>query len=557
MTLWKFWILFLIGSTILTFGCSSLDRSLAEKEKAVLKPKEQAYQTVRDYLRAHGAPNRWIFVPEGEFVSVFNPDLIPWLQKKWTTQSVRDLRRQLAPAMQIQLTQKGFVQAANRDSADPDAKDETNYDAVWVRDSAWVFWNLQESGKVKEARQLVLALWDYYSTPLQMQRFRNVINNPRLVSDKMAVPHIRFNGASPNLDDVMSEGKPEVWNHLQMDAHGLFLMSVFQGIRTGIIQNKDFTEERTQALALFTPFFKSIKFWQLEDAGAWEEINRRNTSSISIVTRSLMELARLAQTHSSLFNKILSASKSKRESLLSQINTMTMAGMATVRAQIRGGGESPLYDPYSQPNLFRRADAALFNVILPTPLPGLTEDELRLVLSQMESLKRPAGILRYQNDSYQSGNFWIQAPGAADKKGTAGTTGDTSGEDAFRLRLEALLPNTEAQWFFDSQMAMARLELCSIAQLRKDRVQAEQDLLLAQLHIKRALGQITGSFGKMPLITADGRAVRPWLIPESINSVVIDGNTFYLPSPITPLNWAKASLDMALQRLETLMPSER
>ncbi len=123
------------------------------------------------------------------------------------------------------------------------------------------------------------------------------------------------------------------------------------------------------------------------------------------------------------------------------------------------------------------------------------------------------------------------------------------------MRLAALHPHTEAQWFFDSQLAMSRMELYKLAIRRNDKGQVERDLIFPQLHLKRALGQITGQISGRSLVTADGLPVNDWLVPESINTVLIDETIFYLPSPITPLNWAKASLEMALFRLEKLMSS--
>ena len=77
-----------------------------------------------------------------------------------------------------------------------------------------------------------------------------------------------------------------------------------------------------------------------------------------------------------------------------------------------------------------------------------------------------------------------------------------------------------------------------------------QILVLATIHLKRALGQLTGNSNGAELITADGSVVRPFLTPESINTVVFDDKKFLLPSPIVPLNWAKAALSMALNRYE-------
>ena len=77
------------------------------------------------------------------------------------------------------------------------------------------------------------------------------------------------------------------------------------------------------------------------------------------------------------------------------------------------------------------------------------------------------------------------------------------------------------------------------------------DRKLAANHLKRAVGQITGK----KQITADGKVVKEMLVPESINTVVIDGKHYYIASPITPLNWAKAGLRIAIEKnIEQTMP---
>lgn len=64
-------------------------------------------------------------------------------------------------------------------------------------------------------------------------------------------------------------------------------------------------------------------------------------------------------------------------------------------------------------------------------------------------------------------------------------------------------------------------------------------------HLKRALAQMTAG----DYITADGQPVNAELLPESINVIIFDEQRYYLPSPITPLNWAKASLATALKKI--------
>jgi len=71
------------------------------------------------------------------------------------------------------------------------------------------------------------------------------------------------------------------------------------------------------------------------------------------------------------------------------------------------------------------------------------------------------------------------------------------------------------------------------------------------VHLKRALGQLTGSFDGGSVLAANGDVLDPLLPPESINTVIMGRRSHWLPSPITPLNWARATLDMALRRFET------
>lgn len=536
--------------TFFTIGLFSFS-IVAHATSPKLTTKEKAFVDVQKYLAEGGPYIETVLAPEGEFVLIFNPEIKQWVEKRWTRGYLQELQKKLAPSLYIPLTKRGFAMAANRDTEEG-KKDETNYDAIWVRDSIWVLFSLlQDPTRKEEARRLILGIWDYYASDHQIQRMKNLIQNPTLIANKMEVPHIRFDGNSPTLDDVMVDGKPEEWNHLQMDAHGLFLNGLWQALNQKIIDKTDINKKRQEVIQLFPTFFEKANFWKLEDAGAWEEINRRNSSSIAIVTRAL-----------GLWLKENSLTKTLKLNR-TQLSDLIAKGLATVRRQIALGGESPDYDLYKDASLFRRADAALFNLVLPTPLPGLSEQDLRHTLAIIETLKRPAGILRYQNDSYQGGNYWIENPIKAPKKlvekrttepnvnieKKPSETGDASGLKAFLGRLEQLPPGTEAQWFFDSKLALIRLELRKLALLRKDQRQADQDLSMASLHIKRALGQMTGHKGNRPLITADGKPVKDWLLPESINTVLMDGKMYLLPSPIAPLNWAKASMSLALNQM--------
>jgi hypothetical protein len=542
-----FKVILLLTLCVVFFSCPA-------QSDEILK-KQENYRTVQKYL-AQGTTFRQVLIPEGRFVTVFNPKVEAWLLRKWTIEDLEQIRADLAPVLHIPLTEQGFAQAADRAMGkNQKIKDDTNYDAVWVRDSMWIYQALKIDRK-KDARRILLAIWDYYASQAQLARFDDCIANPAHALDPMAVPHIRFNGSSPSFADIMVNGKPQTWNHRQNDAHGLFLLSLADAVCCNLVTNDDLSPARADALARFPAFFKAIDFSTYEDAGAWEEIPRRNTSSIGLVTNAMQTWKSLlyekgdssnSGRFSALFRKQLAdmappLSKAWSEASLSALNAQ---GLGRVKRQLSLGGESPDYPP--DDIHFRRADAALLTLFIPRPLDGLSEAELRQALTIVETLIRPAGVLRYENDSYQSGNYWIFPPGADLPSDNLTPTGDTSSQKAFLQRLSRLIPDSEAQWFFDSQIALVRLNL---ARITSDPVRKREDIFLATVHLKRALGQLTGRPDGSSPITAEGRAVQVMLPPESINTVVLKERRELLPSPITPLNWARAALIMALNQFQ-------
>lgn len=531
-------------------------------------------QRVRNFV-AGGPAHKSVFIPEGEFIVVFHPKAEEWAKMKWTAKDVAAIRDTLHASLEIPLTQRGFVEAATR--LLEGEKDDTNYNAIWVRDSAWIALSFLDAGEADKARRLVLALWDYYAQPHQLKRFDAVIAKPSLRDDPMAVPHIRFDGTSPTMEDVQVDGKAQSWNHKQIDAHGLFLLALARAVERNLVLLSDLNAptatNRAQALARFPTYFSKINYTQYAEAGAWEEIDRRNSSSVAIVAKALHAWKDLNSSPNKDARDFLRALRQKLPGAFAQnwgdaaLTNLADQGVRHVRNQLSLGGESPDYAFSANPQdlmSFRRADAALFNLVLPFPLKGLSEEDLRTVAWTIESLKRPAGILRYQADSYQAGNFWIQEPNAAPTSGAesgdtkSGLTDDSSSFADFMKRFSNMPPFSEAQWFFDSKQAMIWLELAKIDGKKKDPLSVrrhENDVRMAILHVKRALGQLTGPIGGRPLITADGHAAGEFLIPESINTVIVDGRSYLLPSPIVPLNWAKASLAMALKRLQDELTS--
>jgi len=500
--------------------------------------KAKAKLAVEEYLSQH-TPYTMVLSPEGEFVAVFNQQVEKWVRDPLSPKTAQTIQQTLAPYLSIKLNQRGFAPAATR--AEDGEKDDTNYDAIWVRDNIWVYYALKANPlRQSDAKRLLLAMWDYYATAPQQNRFSQIIANPSLAKNPMNMPHIRFDGASKDLRDVYENGKPQVWSHSQIDAHGLFFTALGEALQEGFLQSSLLSKQRLAVLLKYPLFLNKIEFSQFEDAGAWEEISRKNSSSIGLATRSLQVWRELVYGNSTAAAEVVNtalatASKDVQQSWSKKALSQAIdRGLSTVHKQLQLGGESPDY-PVDDVH-YRRADAALLHLLTPSPLEGLTLAEKRQIMLYVETLKRPFGVLRYANDSYQSGNYWIRPP-AGD--GPA-LTGDTSSREAFLWRLSQLDANTEAQWFFDSLISLAWIHIAEI----DDSNMKSKDLHLAKIHLKRALGQLTGP----NQIAADGKPVREWMAPESINSLVIDDHTYYLASPITPLNWSKAGLYMALNK---------
>ncbi|HAZ12638.1 MAG: hypothetical protein A2X86_11430 [Bdellovibrionales bacterium GWA2_49_15] len=536
------WLLVLIIIMCLTVACSKVAR------KATVTEENRRWIETTAFLHAHPQSYQIVKAPEGAQVRVFHPEMVKWIEMPANPKWAAELLDILRPHLDVTLNKYHFPPAAKR-NLEEEKVDETHYDAIWVRDSLWIYQGLKRiPARKEEALKLLLATWDYFASKAQMDRLNALIEKPRPTADPMDFPHIRFNGNSPEMDDVLIDGKVQRWNHKQMDAYGLFLLSLLEAAKFGELSEKELSPARREVLLKFPLFFSKIKFHLLEDAGAWEELERRNTSSISLATRSLELCQELRDQHSfpaawtRAVGEALKASDKQTQTFWRK-NGLSAAvdnGYRTIKKQLKAGGESP---DYSEKDLhYRQADAALLNLVFPSPLKRLQEKDLRQVVAIVEKLERPFGILRYQDDSYQSGNFWFPELLKSMKNKEAlesKMTGDTSSTKDFEARGSQLIQGTEAQWFFDSWLALAYLHLARVTKQVKLK---QQDLLKAAIHLKRAVGQLTGK----NLIAADGTKVGELQAPESINTVVVDKLQYQLPSPISPLNWARAKLSMAL-----------
>jgi hypothetical protein len=285
-------------------------------------------------------------------------------------------------------------------------------------------------------------------------------------------------------------------------------------------------------------YWHRIGFENREDAGAWEEIERVNTSSIGLVTSSLelwADLASQKRWRERFLTEAMCCNLEADEEILflPLLEQLIERGYRRLQKQIPF--ESPDYEKTDLK--YREADAALLNLIYPCKLKRLGIEQKRSILGVVDRLVREMGIIRYEGDAYQSGNYWLQP--ASDSE-TDSRTDDHSGEAAFNARADRLIPGTEAQWFFDSWVSQ-----CYGLLYQQTGDPADYQRQIA--HFNRALCQITGNYE----MGADGKRVSDFSLPESYNTLKEGPSTRLAPSPITPLNWSKACLLLALQALRT------
>jgi hypothetical protein len=462
---------------------------------------------------------------------VHSPLIAELLSDQYSLDQISNLKKILKPVLQIKTTSKGIVQASNRNME----KDPTNYDAVWVRDSVWIARALMLDEKDRGVKVLRTQL-DYMNSPAQEQRFKDLILNSEKIKDAnatMLVPHIRFDGKSETFEDVMEQGKPQSWNHKQNDALGIFLLTTLECIENGTIGK--LSVQDLKAVLLMPYYFYKVQYYKMPDAGAWEEIERVNTSSVALVTASLEKLVSCLEkndfrSHLQVASKELGLKDCMDFILSLELFDLIQKGYETVYRQLPDG-ESPGY-PKEDPR-YRESDAALLSLILPANLRKFTKADRHRVIQHIYPLVGQVGIKRYIGDAYQCEGYWQTQTDVSEK------TRDYSSQDEFVKRASGFKKIREAEWFFDSWFSYCLGEMY--------RETGDDTYLDEQIHFfNRALGQITGGTAENPVLGADGNAVPPFEMPESYN-VTKDG---FAPSPITPLNWAKASLRIAIDGIE-------
>jgi phosphorylase kinase alpha/beta subunit len=378
--------------------------------------------------------------------------------------------------------------------------DYTGYDNVWVRDNIQIAHAHWLIGKNEVAVDTVRALMKYFL------RYRKRIDDVNAGiadhTDPMNRPHIRFRGS--DLSEI-----DEKWAHAQNDALGylMWLYSKLAASRELTVDPAEF--ELLTALAWY---LETIKFWQDEDSGHWEENRKISASSIGVATAGLAALGELLESDAA---PAIAGSAHLKLTDRQRVAELVAKGRTAL------AGILPAECNQADPSKARRYDSALLFLIWPT---RVVDDAMadRILADVIGHLGGEHGIRRYIGDSYWCADYKTLLP---PEERTADFSDDLSKRD--RL----LKPGAEAQWcIFDPVISIIYGE-------RFQRSPQPADLERQTHFLNRSLGQLTKPGGRFP----------PLRCPESY---YLEAGR-YVPNDITPLLWTQANLAVALKSMRT------
>lgn len=439
--------------------------------------------------------------------------------------------------------------------ASDNASSETNYNQIWVRDSLWGYKklindNTEESKAI--AKNVLLSLLDYFSTPNQIARAKAAIVNPNLVllskNGNMNAFHIRFDASI--LDDVQVDGQPERWTHKQNDALGFLLSEVISAVENKDISFDDLNQanseilnatKRIDTLIYLVTYLNALKFYQMADSGSWEENEAIRASSIGFVINGEEKLYDYLKSETTdadhdafvqAYDDFVNNNNYQYYSSQDFLPFYIDEGYKVIKLLIDNGGECACYDQID--DNYRTADAALLNLIYPCNLKNLEHSYKSKILKIInDDLITPIGIKRYQNDNYQSANFWFN-----------GIKTDINEGDTAAKRKKTFIAGTEASWFFDSWYAISNLELVNDPETTSSEKLSLEDNVYKFLN--RSIGQISQPNNYL----ANGETTDIMGFPESYNVIYKNNeNYWYIASAINNLNWARAMFSILLNFL--------
>ncbi|KAI8892851.1 Six-hairpin glycosidase-like protein [Globomyces pollinis-pini] len=458
-------------------------------------------------------------------VIIHNEELKAYVKDSYTTEQVKDIWNLLQSKNSLNFPTvegRGLFKAALSLSEGDD--DYTGYDNCWVRDNihvAHAHYIINKESMAADTVKDIATFW---------LKYRNRWNDCILgvvdyENDVMTRPHIRFNGTK-------LEENEQKWSHAQNDAIGYFTWLYAK------LANEGFVEEpETDVLVLITLFMLSIKYWENQDNGHWEEAKKVEASSVGAAAAGFRELGLLLNQHPSVLEKFnasferiaaeldLPTSRIAGEEILSTsplniVNYLEFAGTNKLKEIL----------PFESRDtgLERKTDGALLFLVYPLRIvDGYLAETI--VNDVIENILGDYGIKRYAGDSYWMANY---------KSIFSEENRTTDFSDDMDSRDKHFKQGQEAQWcIFDSIIScyygLKYKEEYNSVSPNHERLQELHNKQI--LFFNRSVGQVTGedcSFG-------------PWHCPESY--YIENGK--YVSNDVCPLLWTQADLINALDQM--------
>jgi hypothetical protein len=325
--------------------------------------------------------------------------------------------------------------------------------------------------------------------------------------------------------------RTDPWSHMQLDALGLFLAAYGTFAQAGLLAPD------SALLSRFCRYLAAICYWERPDLGHWEEWPAVvRTSSLGCCVAGLRAVSPLLRGVARSPGPPCAA-ESGAACWAAQAEHLASLGAEQLVPRLGGAGA----DQSAWETEGRADDAALLTLLLP-PLAsqlGLTRQQRDSIVASALRLRRPHGVLRYENDSYYGADYQLRL-----RRWKARQACDHSAYPDRAERDSWAVPRCEAQWtIFEPLLLLHFLERHLAGEQRAEGAPpvAAGAGLLSAAEARRSLMRVLAAIEE-EVVGGDVRLH----VHESY--VVTQGRRG--PNDVQDLLWAVAYVRMALAQVE-------
>ena len=520
----------------------------------------------REVVQERGKHPAWKF-------QAYSEEFAPFLSRRLTPRGLQKVTQKILDrgVVRIQVPENGFVVAADLESD----RGQGNYgNRAWTRDMVRVFYGLRAQGDKENAKRVARAVLKAMSSSEQLQKLYDNILDPGLhlkPGTEMQIPQIRF--------DENGKLTSEPWNHRQNDALALSLFLIYRAVDDGLLTFEDLSPAEKSYLTALPVYFDRLMFWQMHDAGAWEEGNGLRSSSIGLVTKALELLQKgLEEKYSGRLEAFFKATRSMN---VSDLFTPDIAALVrnTYKFEITPQGSKAVrFDEMKKkgyeilrsqmatgevPSQGRHEDAALSHLLW-EPLDDFSREEHLVLLQHVEKLARDSGVIRYADDVYLHIGAKFGKQGSSLPVPAALTQINEPVSEGHIWWLFITKNTAELRRIFgedlEAQWTLADPILADAYGWLYEKYGFEEDLEKSTWHFSRAIGFISGADASNEgPIAADGKRMKAFRLPEAYVPFLVRNTdadrrhevveSYRIPGENGALYWSSAELSIAIKRL--------